>query len=213
MNSLQRLLKERPIVLQILRFVAIGVLNTALDFTILNFATKALGITSGLSLGAMNVISFSAAMVQSYFWNHYWAFSASQTVDAVKNFVRLVVVGGIGAITFIAVLAGARAGATPAYFILVFAFFISTELCAWYGFGLHRQDSVQPSGSEFLAFVIVSAIGLLINSVLVAVISQALVNNPNFSNPDLVKNAAKIVATMVSLVWNFVGYKLIVFKK
>jgi len=213
MNSLQQLLKDRPIILQILRFVAIGVLNTALDFIILNFATKALGITSGVSLGAINIVSFSAAVIQSYFWNHYWAFSASETADVLKNFVRLVVVGGIGAIAFIAVLLGARGGANPLYFVLIFLFFIVAELCAWYGFGLHRQAGAQPSGSEFVVFVIVSAVGLLINSVLLAVVSQALVNNPNFSNPDLVKNAAKILATMVSLIWNFIGYKLIVFRK
>jgi len=213
MEALQRMLKQRPVVLQLLRFVAIGVLNTALDFTILNFASKALGITSGLSLGTINIISFSAAMVQSYFWNHYWTFSATQTVDVLKNFIRLVVIGGIGAVAFIAVLAGAQTNANPVYYVLVFVFFIVAELCAWYGFGLHQQEAAHPSGGEFLAFIIVSAIGLLINSVLIAIVSKALANGTAFSNPDLLKNVAKIAATMASLVWNFIGYKLVVFRK
>lgn len=214
MNALQRLLSQKPIILQILRFVAIGVLNTALDFVILNFISKSLGITSGFQLGTVNVVGFAAAMVQSYFWNRHWTFDAQQTADVLKNFIRLVVVGGIGGIGFIAVLAGAKISAMPIYYILVLAIFLIAQIAAWIGFGLGREklDSLHV-GKQFLAFFIVSAIGLVINSALLAAVSHYLANSGAFSNPDLLKNFAKIVATVVSLAWNFIGYKAIVFKK
>src|SRR5580765_5827519 len=106
--SLQQTLARKPIIYQILRFAAIGILNTALDFIILNFVSKTLGIESGLRLGTINVIGFSAAMVQSYFWNRYWAFSQNETADVMKNFWRLLSVGGIGIVGFVAVLVGAK---------------------------------------------------------------------------------------------------------
>lgn len=217
MNSLQRLLTEKPIILQMLRFVAIGVLNTALDFIILNFISKALGINSGFKLGTINLIGFSTAMVQSYFWNRHWTFDAAQTIDAVKNFTRLVVVGGIGAAGFLAVIVGAKIGAAPIYYILIFAVFIIAEIVAWVGFGLGQKQPggalATPAGKQFLAFVIVSVIGLLINSTLIAVVSGYLATNSAFGNPDLLKNFAKAAATGVSLIWNFFGYKVVVFKR
>jgi putative flippase GtrA len=214
MNALQNLLASKPVILQLLRFAAIGVLNTALDFIILNFISKALGITSGFQLGTINVIGFGAAVVQSYYWNKHWTFDATQTADAVKNFVRLVVVGGIGAIGFLAVLAGAQYNAQPLYYALVLAIFLIVEVIAWHGFGLGRSGSMvtSPASSQFVAFLVVSVIGLILNSALVGLVSGYLATSA-LANPDLLKNIAKIVATVASLVWNFFGYKPIVFKK
>ena len=57
-QKLTQLLANKPVILQILKFAAIGALNTALDFIILNYVTKAFGVESGLNLGLLNVISF-----------------------------------------------------------------------------------------------------------------------------------------------------------
>lgn len=212
---IQRLLVSKPLILQLLRFAAIGVLNTALDFIILNFVSKSLGINSGLQLGTVNVLGFAAAVVQSYYWNKHWTFDAAQTADAVKNFIRLVVVGAIGAAGFLAVIAGAQWNAQPLYYVLVLVIFLIVEVIAWHGFGLGQSGSATgmvASSHQFLAFLVVSVIGLIINSVLVGVLSGYLVTSLAI-NPDLMKNLAKIVATGASLIWNFVGYKVIVFRK
>src|SRR5688572_11734167 len=139
MNALQRLLTEKPIILQLLRFAAIGVLNTAIDFIVLNVISKALGITSGFTLGTINIFGFIAAVIQSYYWNRSWTFDPSQTADAVKNFFRLVIVGGLGFLGLIAVLAGAQYGALPFYYILVLVVFLAAEIAVWVAFGLSRQ--------------------------------------------------------------------------
>jgi len=210
-NRLNGLLQKYPIILQILRFTAIGVINTALDFLVLNFISKTLNISEGLRLGQVNVISFSLAVIQSYFWNRYWAFSSGQILSLWKNFIRLVLVGALGALAVILVLVGAKVSASPSFYLIILLAFAIFQLAMWIGFGLSKI--ALPAGNQskqFIIFLVVSIIGLVINSVLLSLISQrfALV-----SNPDLNKNLAKILATFVSLVWNFIGYKIFVFKE
>jgi len=210
-NNLEGLLARKPIILQLLRFAAIGVINTALDFVVLNFISKSLNVSEGLKLGQVNVISFSLAVVQSYFWNRYWAFNTQQALSLWKNFYRLVLVGALGALAVVFVLIGAKVAAAPSFYFIILLVFIVAELAMWIGFGLSKAALPESDRSrQFIIFLIVSLIGLAINSVLLSLISQhyAIVQNA-----DLNKNLAKILATFISLIWNFIGYKLFVFKK
>jgi putative flippase GtrA len=212
-SGLMNLLVRRPVVLQVLRFGAIGALNTALDFIILNCIAKFLGVEAGVNLGALSIISFSAAMVQSYYWNRGWAF-ASSIGSPLQNFVRLALVGGLGVAGFLAVFVGAAKGAPSIFFLFVLAVFIVVEIVYWLSFGLSLSKSGNSSQREFVAFIIVSLIGLIINSVAIIVVSNYLAGHPiSAINPDSIKNIAKALATILSLIWNFLGYKLIVFKK
>ncbi len=203
-------LQKYPIILQVLRFGAIGVINTALDFIVLNVVSKTFGISSGLQLGSINVIGFSLAVIQSYFWNHYWAFNAGQIVSLWKNFIRLVLVGALGALAVLIVLLGSNASAPASFYLIILAIFVIAEIVLWYGFELNKNAPPKQAASEFLAFLFVSIIGLAINSVLIGLISSHL---QLVASADLNKNIAKILATLVSLIWNFIGYKIFVFKK
>lgn len=65
---------------------------------------------------------------------------------------------------------------------------------------------------DFPKFLAVTIIGLLINSGIIVVITTYVV--PSFgAGKEQWLNLAKAGATAVSLVWNFAGYKLIVFRK
>ncbi|MBI5045774.1 MAG: GtrA family protein [Candidatus Niyogibacteria bacterium] len=64
---------------------------------------------------------------------------------------------------------------------------------------------------EFATFVIVAFIGLLVNSGVVFVITT-YVPRLDGIDPALLENIAKALATGFSLIWNFVGFKFIVFK-
>lgn len=212
-SRLESLLTKFPILLQLSRFVAIGVINTALDFIVLNFLAKLLGITAGAELGAINIISFSLAVVQSYFWNKYWTFNTVH-VSLTSNFRRLVLVGGVGFLSFFAVLISAKYSAAPIVYFIIFALFVISELGLWIGFRLIQSapQNGEDGSKQFVVFVIVSLVGLLINSVLVSLLSTRIPEY-SFINEDLIKNIAKVIATGASLVWNFIGYKLIVFRK
>ncbi len=68
------------------------------------------------------------------------------------------------------------------------------------------------AAKEFLQFLIISVIGILINSGILYMITTWL--KPMFGlNEVYWANSGKILATVVSLIWNFLGYKFIVFKK
>ncbi|MBU1177309.1 MAG: GtrA family protein [Patescibacteria group bacterium] len=65
---------------------------------------------------------------------------------------------------------------------------------------------------EFSQFIAVTLVGLVINSTIVYVVTTLV--DPMFGlNETLWANLAKIVATGLSLIWNFIGYKFIVFKQ
>lgn len=130
---------------QFSKFVLVGLLNTSIDFGILNLLVAATSITGGLSIIPLNALAFSAAVTNSYFWNRRWVFA-----------------------------------------------------------GRH--------GGNFVLFLIITIIGIGINSAVVFLITT-FVSPIGGLDRTLWVNVAKILATGVSLVWNFTGYKLIVFKK
>src|SRR3990167_1090996 len=67
-NPLAKLIK------QFSKFIIVGGVNTGIDFLILNILIYLTGITAGIELFILNSISFSVAVVNSYFMNKYWTF-------------------------------------------------------------------------------------------------------------------------------------------
>jgi len=67
------------------------------------------------------------------------------------------------------------------------------------------------SGAEFGKFLFVSLVGLGINTGVLTLIT-GLVEPPLNLSPQLWENVAKLAATGFSLIWNFAGYKYIVFQ-
>lgn len=202
------LLEKFPVVYQFLRFGCIGVLNTALNFLILNTISKYLNITQGFSLGAIDVLSFSIAIIQSYLWNRTWTFGTETGVSLFKNFIRLILVGTLGAVAVILVLFGSHAFAPWYFYFGLLVAYLILESIMWKAFGFHLSDFNHESHS-FIIFAAVTFIGLAINVSLVSIISSHL----HLTGTDLDKNIATILATLVSLFWNFTGYKILVFKK
>lgn len=137
--------KKIKVLWQVAKFGLVGVLNTAIDFGVLNLLILQTNFTTGTGLGLINVPSFSLAIINSYFWNRKWVFEEAKE-------------------------------------------------------------------GNFLTFAVITTIGLLINTLVVVVITTFI--PPIFvSSPTLWANIAKAFATAFSMVWNFAGYKLIVFKK
>ena len=65
---------------------------------------------------------------------------------------------------------------------------------------------------EFLKFMVVSVVGVVINVGIATLVVNFV--NPMFGFDDLKwANIGAVTATALSLVWNFIGYKLIVFKE
>lgn len=145
----KKLLIRFPILEQLVRFVVVGVINTGIDFLILNLEMFLTGITSGSGMLAQNTISFGLATINSYYLNKRWTFG---------------------------------------------------------------DQEKKKEGIKFAQFLTVSIIGIIINGAIVYVVTSFI--PPMFGiNDQLWANVAKLAATAISLIWNFLGYKFIVFKK
>jgi len=68
------------------------------------------------------------------------------------------------------------------------------------------------TGDEVKKFLSVSFVGLLINIGMASLIVFSF-HSSDITSPERIANIGAAVATIVSLIWNFVGYKLWVFKK
>ncbi len=144
---IQRLIK------QFSKFIIVGGVNTAIDIVVLRVLVEITDIVGGLGIVVLNAISFSVAVVNSYYMNKRWTFKESAA-----------------------------------------------------------EINAKDTGVQFTQFFVVSVIGLSLNSIVVYVITTF--TSPLFGlSPENWVVAAKLVATGVSLVWNFAGYKLFVFKK
>ncbi len=82
----------------------------------------------------------------------------------------------------------------------------------WNKFWTFKRETTEKAAKEFLQFFIVSIIGFLINVGIASVIFKfiAPVANLNIDQWAIISAA---VATALSMIWNFVGYKFIVFEK
>jgi putative flippase GtrA len=207
-NSITRLLERYAIIYQFLRFAAIGFINVALNFLILNGISKAMGISQGWPLGGVEAVAFVFAVIQSYLWNRTWTFGGEQGVSLWKNVLRLILVGAVGVLSIVLVLIGSKFSAQPVYYFGILLVFLIFQIVLWRAFGFHTS-TWDHAGNSFVAFFIVTLVGFGINVGLVALISLHL----HITHSDLDKNLAAVIATAVSLIWNFAGYKVVVFKK
>jgi putative flippase GtrA len=197
--------KYKNFLVQFLRFAGIGFLNTAVDFSVINVT----GITAGARLSYVNTIAFSVAVIHSYFWNKFWAFG--QANSSLRTFIgQLFASGALGAGVIAAVIFGAGKGYGWYYFLATLIVLVVGEVVLWFAFNL--QKGLQAHGTEFSLFLIVSVIGIFINSLVVGLVT-GLIAVPFGITAQLWANMAKVGATLVALLWNFAGYKFFVFKK
>lgn len=141
----------KRLVRQFAKFFIVGIINTGIDFAILNTEILVTGITSGSMLVLFNVISFSIAVVNSYYMNKLWTFE-------------------------------------------------------------DKRPDGDKAPIKFSQFIGVSLVGLSINSLVIYGFTSLIPIMFGLS-PQLWVNIAKIFATGASMIWNFIGYKLWVFKR
>lgn len=59
---------------QFSRYVIVGTLNTAIDFSLLNVLSISFDTYSGIPIIFFNSVAFSVVIVNSFLWNKYWTF-------------------------------------------------------------------------------------------------------------------------------------------
>lgn len=82
----------------------------------------------------------------------------------------------------------------------------------WNKFWTFKKGETEKAGKEFLQFLIVSGVGLGIN-VGIASLAVNVIGPQAGISPKVWATVGALIATMFSMVWNFLGYKFIVFKR
>jgi len=137
----------------------------------------------------------------------------------IKQFAKFIIVGGINTgIDFLVLntliyITGIESG--PSLFLLNSTSFSVAVINSYFmnkRWTFQDKTKTEQVTVKFSAFFIISIIGLVINGLVLTSITTYIA--PFFGLSALLwANFAKLFATGFSLVWNFIGYKLFVFKK
>lgn len=73
-------------IFRIIKFALVGLLNTLLDFGILNLLSYLTKIYAGVGLVLFNTISFLVANLNSFFWNRTWTFKVKEGNGKIEFF-------------------------------------------------------------------------------------------------------------------------------
>jgi len=138
-------------------------------------------------------------------------------VPIIPQFTKFIMVGfantavDFGILNFLMGITGIYSG-QGIFFLNSISFVVAVmHSYVWNKFWTFKVKKTD-AAKEFLQFLIVSVVGLLINGAIVFMITTWV--KPLFGLVDASwANVAKIAATVISLVWNFIGYKFVVFKE
>ena len=142
MQKLIKVLKEEYAALfQFSKFVIVGVINTGIDFSILNLLIFLTGQSSGIHYSMFKTISFSVAVTNSYFMNKYWTFSSHETAKAGEftKFILVNLVGlgiNVGAASYIVNIIGVPDGLSPVLWANIGAISAVVVTLFWNFFGM-----------------------------------------------------------------------------
>jgi putative flippase GtrA len=82
-----------PSLFEFSKFAVVGVLNSGVDFGILNLLMLITGLSSGAAFLAFKSVSVTLGVINSYLWNKYWTFKTSNSAaDARREFMAFMVV-------------------------------------------------------------------------------------------------------------------------
>jgi putative flippase GtrA len=90
-----------PFFVQFGKYVASGILSSALDLTVLNAASAITGVTAGIIVGWINIPGFIVGVTNAYVFNKYWVFRKNidmkftdiLTLDRLPRFLSITTVG------------------------------------------------------------------------------------------------------------------------
>lgn len=90
------LARKIPLLLQIAKFILVGMSNTFIDLGFLNLFIWLSGISLGLWFSMFKALSFSLSVVNSYLWNKFWTFQKKETGVGAREFSKFYIIAGIG---------------------------------------------------------------------------------------------------------------------
>ena len=74
-----------PSFFEFTKFAVVGVLNSGVDFGILNALMLVTGHASGAAFLAFKSVSVTLGVINSYIWNKYWTFAAAKSPSGARR--------------------------------------------------------------------------------------------------------------------------------
>jgi putative flippase GtrA len=107
--------KVHPALYQVAKFAEIGVLNTAINFGVLNLASLITGVTAGFLVGGYNVPGTLIAATNSYFWNKFWVFQKVDGKGMFRDVPKFALVTLVGLIVNSIIIVGFTSYISPMF--------------------------------------------------------------------------------------------------
>ncbi|EKD24026.1 MAG: GtrA-like protein [uncultured bacterium] len=146
------------------------------------------------------------------------AFLIGKKIPFVIQFSKFAAVGAVnsvldwGILNVLITLSGVAAG--PLYALFKAASFIIANINSYFWNKLWVfPGKAKMTFHEVMQFFVVSAVGLVLNVATAALVVNGIAERVDGFSPKQWANIGAASATIISLAWNFVGYKFIVFKE
>lgn len=145
----------------------------------------------------------------------------SRWIPVMEQLAKFIVVGALntlidlGVLNLLIVLSGVAGGVLFSIFkgiSFLVAVINSYFWNARWTFKIDGAELSKTKPKQFMQFFIVSAIGLFINVATASIVVNVL-GRPERITPEQWANLGAVAAVVISLVWNFLGYKYIVFSE
>lgn len=85
----------KKIIRQFSKFFLVGMLNTGIDFGILNLLMWLFAIYAGSGIIPLKATAFIIANINSYFFNKYWTFKQKQKERIAQEYGKFLIISGI----------------------------------------------------------------------------------------------------------------------
>ena len=177
----------------------------------LGFIIKGLGLNFGFPIFILYIILPILALVMNVIF-----YLIGKKIPIFFQFAKFITVGlantavDFGVLNFLMWASGTYEGKTIILFNVISFLIAAIHSYLWNKLWTFEVKGKLNIANQFLQFIIVSLVGVLINSGIIYIITTWFSSNVS---KGVWVNVAKVFATVVSLVWNFIGYKFIVFKK
>ena len=129
-----------------------------------------------------------------------------------NNFIIFCSIGILNTVIDISLFLLLRRGETS----VLLANIISTSIALCFSYFLNRKytfRSTTDPRSNIVAFLIVTLVGLWVLQPIVIYFSLNLLRQLNIQNSTQLDLLAKLIATTITLVWNYILYKKVVFRE
>jgi len=118
----------------------------------------------------------------------------------------------LGILNFLMVLFGITSGWHFSLFKMISFSSAATNSYFWNKFWTFRKKETKVGAGEYTQFYLITGIGFLINVGIASLVVNVI--GPQFGfSPTIWANIGAIIAVLCAFMWNFLGYKFIVFKK